>query len=99
MDRTTSARRGRQEAPGRGDQRGAHLPGAARLVADRAARRTIRDPSGGHADDAERRGLGAAHRAIVLTPWRPFHFVWKLLTSGAAEAPSSARPYPTSRTR
>jgi len=51
---------------GRGDQRGAHLPGAARLVADRAARRTIRDPSGGHTRDAECRGAGAAHRGIAL---------------------------------
>src|SRR6266700_4820478 len=50
----------------RGDQRGAHLPGAARLVADRAARRTIRDPSGGHTRDAECRGAGAARRGITL---------------------------------
>src|SRR5437899_7185584 len=52
----------------------------------------------GHADDAKRRGPRPAHRSIVLTTWRPFDFVRTLLTSAAADAPSSARPYPTSRT-
>jgi len=38
----------------------------AQLVADRAARRAIRDPSGGHTRDAECRGAGAARRGITL---------------------------------
>src|SRR2546425_4560021 len=66
MDRTTSARRRRQEAPPRGRPPWTHLLGAARLVADRAARPTIRDPSGGHTRDAECRGVGAARRGIAL---------------------------------
>jgi porin len=52
----------------RGNRTGAHLPCPARLLAECAARRAIRDPPWGHAVDSERDGTGATRRGIALTP-------------------------------